>query len=226
MYLPSSPLPPPLSLSMFTAASSSLPPGSGPSALVPQARSRSRDELAALLLDLHDDLMNQVGRAMVCVCVRVCVCALKSTRKTLRKDSVCDVCVQRITRELRAYICVCMCVWAGRGSCAGWCMPKRTVCRTRHHRQDPAPDAARPPAQIHGEVSDFWGVLEACAASRHAELLSALNTHLAALSRWGRAGMGWGGAGRAPSHAGGGGVYARARRGGGGICVCVWGGGA
>eukprot|EP00198_Chlamydomonas_reinhardtii_P007707 XP_001697044.1 predicted protein [Chlamydomonas reinhardtii] len=51
------------SLSMFTAASSSLPPGSGPSALVPQARSRSRDELAALLLDLHDDLMNQACAA-------------------------------------------------------------------------------------------------------------------------------------------------------------------
>jgi hypothetical protein len=31
-------------------------------------------------------------------------------------------------------------------------------------------------------VYDFWGVLEACAASRHAELMSALNEHLAALS--------------------------------------------
>lgn len=30
---------------------------------------------------------------------------------------------------------------------------------------------------------DFWGVLEACASSRHTELLSALNTHLTALSR-------------------------------------------
>ncbi|GLC43094.1 hypothetical protein PLESTB_000863800 [Pleodorina starrii] len=84
-------------LSMFTASCSALPPqpaGSGPS-LVPEARSRSREELQALLLDLHDDLMGQ----------------------------------------------------------------------------------------IHSEVYDFWGVLEACAASRHSELLSALNGHLAALSR-------------------------------------------
>ncbi|GFR43890.1 hypothetical protein Agub_g5019, partial [Astrephomene gubernaculifera] len=36
--------------------------------------------------------------------------------------------------------------------------------------------------QIHSEVYDFWGVLEACAASRHAELLGALNSHLAALA--------------------------------------------
>ncbi|EFJ51098.1 hypothetical protein VOLCADRAFT_103740 [Volvox carteri f. nagariensis] len=84
-------------LSMFTSPSSTMPPQphpAGPS-LVPEARSRSRGELQALLLDLHDDLMGQ----------------------------------------------------------------------------------------IHSEVYDFWGVLEACAASRHSELLSALNGHLAALSR-------------------------------------------
>ncbi|KAG2498988.1 hypothetical protein HYH03_003174 [Edaphochlamys debaryana] len=83
-------------LSMFTSVSSSAPPGgAGPAGLIPEARSRSRDELANLVLDLHEDLM----------------------------------------------------------------------------------------AQIQAEVTDFWGVLEACAASRHAELLAALNAHLAALSR-------------------------------------------
>ncbi|KXZ53106.1 hypothetical protein GPECTOR_8g96 [Gonium pectorale] len=88
-------------LSLFTATSAGLPPQgphggacSGPS-LVSEARSRSREELQALLLDLHDDLMGQ----------------------------------------------------------------------------------------IHSEVYDFWGVLEACAASRHSELLGSLNRHLAALSR-------------------------------------------
>jgi hypothetical protein len=37
--------------------------------------------------------------------------------------------------------------------------------------------------QIHAEVSDFWGVMEAVAASRHAHLLATLNTHLAALTQ-------------------------------------------
>ncbi|GIL46881.1 hypothetical protein Vafri_3748 [Volvox africanus] len=49
-------------LSMFTASCSTLPPqpqGAGPS-LVPEARSRSREELQSLLLELHDDLMGQI----------------------------------------------------------------------------------------------------------------------------------------------------------------------
>lgn len=50
-------------LSMFTTSCSTLPSqpqGAGPS-LVPEARNRTREELQALLLDLHDDLMGQVG---------------------------------------------------------------------------------------------------------------------------------------------------------------------
>jgi len=38
-------------------------------------------------------------------------------------------------------------------------------------------------AQVHAEVAEFWGVLEAVAAARHAELLTALNAHLGRLAR-------------------------------------------
>ena len=41
----------------------------------------------------------------VCVRVTVCVCVLKSTRKTLRKDSVCDA-----AKRLCVCVCVCQCV--------------------------------------------------------------------------------------------------------------------
>lgn len=47
--------------------------------------------------------------------------------------------------------------------------------------QSPTPPS--PLVQIHAEVHDFWGVLEAVAASRHHQLLADLNTHLAALAR-------------------------------------------
>ncbi len=57
------------------------------------------------------------------------------------------------------------------------------MCSFQCHAQRPYPLPPTPRLQIHAEVHDFWGLLEAVAASRHHQLLTDLNTHLAALAR-------------------------------------------
>ena len=60
-----------------------------------------------------------------CVCVCVCVCVLKSTRKTLRKDSVC-VCVRACVR-----VCVHMCCVQNETENATCCGPVADLTHAR-----------------------------------------------------------------------------------------------
>jgi hypothetical protein len=124
------------------------------------ARTRSKDELASLLTDLHVALTAQVTAwrpwllmwawvhwYLQCTLTSSCVGKTSPTHQPSHQAAA------------SCYLSRCL-------SFVSMLCPSR----------DPA-------AQIHAEVREFWGVLETVAAARHNELLGALNAHLARLSQ-------------------------------------------
>ena len=84
----------------------------------------------------------------MCVYIYMCVCVLKSTRKTKPKDSVCDAATRRHTDVINVGGERGVCVGAGRGSPAGKAGTTRTsvttIRETRGHTLHRGGAAARP----------------------------------------------------------------------------------